>query len=105
VRVPVITTHSLMVHATFEREISVDAALRALIEAPSVVVIDDPARGEFPTPADVVGSDPTFVGRVRQALDFPNTLDLFVCGDNLRKGAALNTAQIAELVARELGAD
>jgi aspartate-semialdehyde dehydrogenase len=105
VRVPVITTHSLMVHATFEREISVDAALRALIEAPSVVVIDDPARGEFPTPADVVGSDPTFVGRVRQALDFPNTLDLFVCGDNLRKGAALNTAQIAELVARELSED
>ena len=57
---------------------------------------------EFPTPADVVGSDPTFVGRIRQALDFPNTLDLFVCGDNLRKGAALNTAQIAELVAAEL---
>jgi aspartate-semialdehyde dehydrogenase len=67
-----------------------------------VVVLDDPAAGEFPTPADVVGADPTFVGRLRQALDFPNTLELFVCGDNLRKGAALNTAQIAELVAREL---
>ena len=67
-----------------------------------MVVIDDPEPGEFPTPADVVGSDPTFVGRLRQSLDFPNTLDLFVCGDNLRKGAALNTAQIAELVAEEL---
>ena len=67
-----------------------------------MVVLDDPAAGEFPTPADVVGTDPTFVGRLRQALDFPNTLELFVCGDNLRKGAALNTAQIAELVAREL---
>ena len=102
VRVPVVTTHSLAVHAVFEREIDVDAALQALIEAPSVVVIDEPAEGEFPTPVDVVGSDPTFVGRIRQALDFPNTLELFVCGDNLRKGAALNTAQIAELVAAEL---
>jgi len=102
VRVPVITTHSLAVHAVFESEISVDDARIALIEAPSVVVIDDPDGGEFPTPADVVGSDPTFVGRLRQALDFPNTLELFVCGDNLRKGAALNTAQIAELIAAEL---
>ena len=65
---------------------------------------DDPAAGEFPTPADVVGTDPTYVGRIRQALDFPNTLELFVCGDNLRKGAALNTAEIAELVAEELTA-
>ncbi len=102
VRVPVVTTHSLAVHAVFETDVDVDEARRALIEAPSVVVIDDPARGEFPTPADVVGSDPTFVGRIRQALDFPRTLELFVCGDNLRKGAALNTAQIAELVAAEL---
>lgn len=102
VRVPVVTTHSLAVHATFQNEITVEEARQALIEAPSVVLLDDPHRGEFPTPADVVGSDPTWVGRVRQALDFPNTLELFVCGDNLRKGAALNTAQIAELVAREL---
>jgi aspartate-semialdehyde dehydrogenase len=49
-----------------------------------------------------VGTDPTYVGRVRRALDDPHSLDLFVCGDNLRKGAALNTAQIAELVAQEL---
>ena len=51
--------------------------------------------------ADVVGTDPTWVGRVRRALDDPTALELFVCGDNLRKGAALNTAQIAELVAAE----
>jgi aspartate-semialdehyde dehydrogenase len=102
VRVPVVTTHSLAVHAVFERDIDVDDARLALVEAPSVVVLDDPAHGDFPTPADVVGADPTFVGRLRQALDFPNTLDLFVCGDNLRKGAALNTAQIAEVVAAEL---
>ena len=102
VRVPVVTTHSVAVHAVFERKITVGKARQALLEAPSVVVIDDPAAGEFPTPADVVGSDPTFVGRIRQAMDFPNTLDLFVCGDNLRKGAALNTAQIAEQVAADL---
>ncbi len=104
VRVPVVTTHSLAVHATFERNVTVEQARQALVEAPSVVVLDDPAAGEWPTPADVVGSDPTFVGRIRQALDFPHTIELFVCGDNLRKGAALNTAQIAELVAKELTA-
>lgn len=104
VRVPVVTTHSLAVHATFAQDVSVDAAREALTEAPSVVVLDDPANGEFPTPADVVGSDPTFIGRIRQAMDFPNTLDVFICGDNLRKGAALNTAQIAELLAAELTA-
>jgi len=65
---------------------------------------DDPEHAEFPTPADVVGTDPTWVGRVRRALDDPNAIELFVCGDNLRKGAALNTAQIAELVAVEFAA-
>jgi aspartate-semialdehyde dehydrogenase len=102
VRVPVVTTHSLAVHAVFATPIDVAEARAALEAAPSVVVLDDPANKVFPTPADVVGEDPTYVGRIRQALDFPNTLDLFVCGDNLRKGAALNTAQIAELVAKEL---
>ena len=102
VRVPVVTTHSLTVHAVFERDVTVDEARLALLDAPSVVLVDDPHALEFPTPNDSVGTDPTFVGRLRQALDFPNTLDLFVCGDNLRKGAALNTAQIAELVAAEL---
>ena len=102
VRVPVVTTHSLVVHATFAREVSVEAARKILGEQPTVVLRDDPAAGEFPTPADVVGNDPTYVGRIRQALDFPNTLELFVCGDNLRKGAALNTYEIAETVAGTL---
>ncbi|GAB6900306.1 aspartate-semialdehyde dehydrogenase [Kineosporia succinea] len=102
VRVPVVTTHSLAVHATFAENITVAEARQALDEAPSVLVVDDPDGKQFPTPADTVGGDPTIVGRLRQALDFPNTLDLFVTGDNLRKGAALNTAQIAELVASDL---
>ncbi len=102
VRVPVLTTHSLAVHATFAAPVSVDEARAVLSAAPSIVVLDDPTAGVFPTPADVVGTDPTYVGRIRQALDFPNTLELFVVGDNLRKGAALNTAEIAELVAADL---
>ncbi len=102
VRVPVVTTHSLAVHATFGREVTVAAAHDVLRRAPGVMLVDEPSLGRFPTPADVVGLDPTYVGRVRQALDDPRSLDLFVCGDNLRKGAALNTAQIAELVAAEL---
>lgn len=102
VRVPVITTHSLAVHAVFEREVTAGSAQEILRDAPGVVLFDDPAAGEFPTPADAVGTDPTWVGRIRRNLDDPCALELFVCGDNLRKGAALNTAQIAELVASEL---
>ena len=102
VRVPVVTTHSVSVHASFEDEVTVAGAHEILRAAPGVVVLDDPAAGEFPTPADVVGTDPTWVGRIRRSLDDPKSLELFVCGDNLRKGAALNTAQIAEVVAAEL---
>ena len=104
VRVPVVTTHSVAVHATFENEVTREDAQRALDAAPGVVLNDDPERAEFPTPADVVGTDPTWVGRVRASLDDPHAVELFVCGDNLRKGAALNTAQVAELVAAELTA-
>ncbi|MGQ0625487.1 MAG: aspartate-semialdehyde dehydrogenase [Sporichthyaceae bacterium] len=104
VRVPVITTHSLAVHATFQHQVDVGRAQAILRDAPGVLLVDDPANGEFPTPADVVGTDPTWVGRIRRAIDDPRSLDLFICGDNLRKGAALNTAQIAELVAGEFDA-
>jgi aspartate-semialdehyde dehydrogenase len=100
VRVPVVTTHSLAVHATFAQEVTVEQARDVFAAQPSVVLMDNPENGVFPTPADVVGGDPTYVGRIRQALDFPNTLDFFVCGDNLRKGAALNTYEIAEALAR-----
>ncbi|MEO3972441.1 aspartate-semialdehyde dehydrogenase [Streptomyces sp. CAU 1734] len=101
VRVPVITTHSLAVHARFESEVTVARAHEILATSPGVVLYDDPAAGDFPTPADVVGTDPTWVGRVRRAPDDPCALELFICGDNLRKGAALNAAQIAESVAAE----
>ena len=101
VRVPVVTTHSLVVHARFSQQVEQADAQRLLSEAAGVVLVDDPANGEFPTPNDAVGTDPTWVGRVRRSIDDPRALDMFLCGDNLRKGAALNTAQIAELVATE----
>lgn len=101
VRVPVITTHSLTVHAVFEKEPSRKAAQDILQNAAGVKLVDDPENHKFPTPADAVGTDPTWVGRVRKSIDNPMALDMFICGDNLRKGAALNTAQIAELLAAE----
>ena len=100
-RVPVVTTHSLVVHARFAKPVNREAAQAVLRDAAGVKLVDDPENHLFPTPADVVGTDPTWVGRVRVSLDDPYALELFVCGDNLRKGAALNTAQIAELVAAE----
>lgn len=103
VRVPVVTTHSLAVHARFAHRVGVERVREVLQTAPGVLVYDDPAAAEFPTPADVVGTDPTWVGRIRRSLDDPRAIEMFVCGDNLRKGAALNTAQIAELVAADLG--
>jgi len=101
VYVPVVATHSMSVHARFENEVAVDRAHEILATAPGVVLFDDPAAGDFPTPSDVVGTDPTWVGRVRQSMDDPHAVEMFICGDNLRKGAALNVAQIAESVAGE----
>lgn len=102
VRVPVQVSHSLAIHAKFASDITVDQARAELAKQPTVRLMDEPESGIFPTPAFVAGQDPTFVGRLRQSIDFPNSLELFVVGDNLRKGAALNTYEIAELVAQEL---
>ncbi|GAB3796293.1 aspartate-semialdehyde dehydrogenase [Micromonospora zhanjiangensis] len=104
VRVPVVTGHSVAVHAVFGAEVDAEGAREALRNAPGVIVVDDPAAGEFPMPIDAVGTDPSWVGRIRRSVDDPRALDLFVTGDNLRKGAALNTAQIAELLSAELAA-
>ncbi len=101
VQVPVTTAHSMTVHATFEQPFSREDAVQALTEdSNSVVVLDDPSSAEWPTPADTVGADPVFVGRIRQSEDFPRSLDMFICADNLRKGSALNLLEIAELAAK-----
>ncbi|MGA0108591.1 MAG: aspartate-semialdehyde dehydrogenase [Candidatus Nanopelagicales bacterium] len=96
VRVPVVTTHSIAVHAVFEEAINPTDARKLLENSPGVSVMDDPKNKIFPTPAAVVGTDATWVGRIRQNPENPHSLEFFVCGDNLRKGAALNTLQIAE---------
>ena len=101
VRVPVQVSHSLAVHAKFENKLSVEEVRAELEKQPTVVVQDDLENGIFPTPAEVAGEDPTYVGRIRQSLDFDKSIEMFVVGDNLRKGAALNTYEIAELVAQE----
>ena len=93
VRVPVYTGHSLSINAEFARPLSVSRATALLQAAPGVVVID------VPTPLMAAGKDPSYVGRIRRDPTVPNGLVLFVSNDNLRKGAALNAVQIAELLA------
>jgi aspartate-semialdehyde dehydrogenase len=90
VRVPVFTGHSLSITASFERPLSPEEATQLLARAPGVVVED------LPTPRLAAGKDPTYVGRIRRAQTVTNGLSLFLTGDNLRKGAALNAIQIAE---------
>ncbi|MFI1353010.1 aspartate-semialdehyde dehydrogenase [Streptomyces sp. NPDC020898] len=96
VRVPVFSGHSLQVNARFARPLSVARATELLSEAPGVVLSD------IPTPLQAAGQDESFVGRIRADETAENGLSFFVSGDNLRKGAALNAVQIAELVAAEL---
>ncbi|MEU6867961.1 aspartate-semialdehyde dehydrogenase [Streptomyces sp. NPDC046876] len=101
VQVPVLTGHSLSVRARFDTAVDAGRAREVLEAAPGVVVVDDPAAGEFPTPVDAAGTDPAWVGRLRASLDDPQSLEFFVCADNLQGGAALNATQIAELIAGE----
>jgi aspartate-semialdehyde dehydrogenase len=98
VRVPVFTGHSLSVNAEFARPLPAKRAAELLAEAPGVALTD------IPTPLQAAGRDPSYVGRIRQdsGVDDERGLALFISNDNLRKGAALNTVQIAELVARDL---
>ena len=95
VRVPVFTGHSLAINAEFERSISPERATELLAGAPGVEL------SEIPTPLQAAGKDPSYVGRIRadEGVDGGRGLALFISNDNLRKGAALNTVQIAELVA------
>ncbi len=102
VQVPVVAAHSAVVHARFARPVPVADARQALVEAPSVVVMDDGEHGEIPTPVDAVGSDPVFVGRMRQTVGNPHALDFFVTGDSLRAGSALAVIRVAELIAADL---
>ncbi len=96
VRVPVLRAHSEAVNVEFERDVSVEDAYRLLRTAEGVEVVEDRSKNRWPMPLDVTGKDQVMVGRVRKDISQPNTLDFWVVGDQIRKGAALNAVQIAE---------
>ncbi len=98
VRVPVLNGHSEAVNVEFEQEISPERAREVLKDAPGVLVWDDPAALLYPMPVDANGRDEVFVGRIRKDFSIKNGLNLWVVSDNLRKGAATNSIQIAELL-------
>jgi aspartate-semialdehyde dehydrogenase len=98
VRVPVYRSHSVSITAQFERPVDVEAARAAFAGKPGIKVVDDPANKVFPVPLDTTGKDDCLVGRIRKNLVLDNALDLWVVGDQVRKGAALNAVQIAEIL-------
>ena len=102
VRVPVLRAHSEAVNLEFEEPFPVEEARALLSAAPGLELIEDFATNRFPMPSDVTGRDAVAVGRIRQDLSNPNALELWLCGDQIRKGAALNAIQIAELLQQQV---
>jgi len=101
VRVPVMVGHSEAVNVEFEEAIAAEEARRILSQAPGVEVIDDPGRDLYPLAVFAAGKDPCYVGRIRPDLSCPRALNMWIVSDNLRKGAALNAVQIAELISEK----
>ena len=98
VRVPVLRAHSEAVNVEFAEPFPVTEARELLAAAPGVELLEDPVSNRFPMPTDVTGRDPVVVGRIRQDISEENALEFWLCGDQIRKGAALNAIQIAELL-------
>jgi len=104
VRVPVFFGHSEAVHLETRDKLTAAEARALLQKAPGVEVVDNPANGEWPTPVThASGSDPVYVGRIREDISHPRGLSLWIVADNIRKGAALNAVQVAELLAAKRG--
>ncbi len=103
VRVPVFVSHAEAINIEFEEEISVQQAREALREVDGIMVLDDPSRNIYSTPAEAATQDPVFVSRIRKDDTVKNGLNIWVVADNLRKGAALNAVQIAEILVKEHG--
>ena len=101
VRVPVFYGHSESVNIETAKPISADAVKSILAESPGISVMDDPSQNVYPLPADAAGEDLTFVGRIRDDLSIENGINMWVVADNIRKGAATNTVQIAEILAKD----
>jgi aspartate-semialdehyde dehydrogenase len=98
VRVPVYSAHSESVNLQTREDLSPERARELLAAFPGVVVVDDPGQGQYPMPVDAAGSDDVFVGRIRRDPSHERTLNLWIVSDNLRKGAATNAVQLAELL-------
>ena len=98
VRVPVLRAHSESVNIEFTKPFPVKEAYEILESAPGVEILENLENNRFPMPQDVTGRDPISVGRIREDISNPNALELWLCGDQIRKGAALNAVQIAELL-------
>jgi aspartate-semialdehyde dehydrogenase len=100
VRVPVFFAHSESINVETEDKLSAEEVRQLLSESPGVVVMDEPANRKYPLAVDVAGTDEVYVGRIREDRSIENGLNLWVVADNLRKGAALNAIQIAEMLDR-----
>ncbi len=98
VRVPVFYGHSESVNIETEKKLTADQVRKILSKAPGVIVVDDPKKNKYPLAIDAAGEDETFVGRIREDESIPNGINLWVVSDNIRKGAALNAVQIAEVL-------
>jgi aspartate-semialdehyde dehydrogenase len=101
IRVPVFRSHSESINIETEKKVTAKEAKALLSRAPGIVVVDDPDRREYPLAIHAAGKDETFVGRIREDTSIANGLNLWVVSDNLRKGAALNAVQIAEILVRD----
>jgi len=101
VRVPVFYSHSESINVTFAGEMNANKARELLADAEGICVVDDPSSEDYPLASEAAGTDPVWVGRIRDDNSFPNSLHLWVVADNVRKGAALNAVQIAEILIRQ----
>jgi len=101
IRVPVFFSHSESINVETDRPITPDEVRTLLENAPGVKVVDDPSKNLYPMAIDAAGRDETFVGRIRADESVPNGINLWVVSDNIRKGAATNAVQIAEILAQD----
>ncbi|MFP4466647.1 MAG: aspartate-semialdehyde dehydrogenase [Candidatus Goldiibacteriota bacterium] len=101
VRVPTMTSHAESLNIETEKKITAKEVRELMEKAPGVTVADDIHNNVYPMPINTTGKDDVFVGRIREDFSIENGIDMFICGDQLRKGAALNTIQIAEVIAKE----
>ena len=102
VRVPVFNSHSESINVEFENPVDVEEVKKILSEAPGVVVVDDPAHDSYPLALDAAGTDDVYVGRIRRDESVDNGINLWVVADNIRKGAATNAVQIAQILAESM---